>query len=345
VTSLDQDQFAAGDAVSRQETLAVVGAINIDMVVTADALPGPGETVVGSGPVWHGGGKGANAAVAASRAGASALLIGAVGDDETGAVALEDLRDAQVDLAGVSVLPEAPTGVALIVVDGSGENQIAVGAGANGALSPSWVTTQVEASVARGARCILVSTEIPDAAVVAAVRAASAAGVPCILNTAPPPAAIEEIVTWGRPLITANAQELDLIYRMLDCAGAGFDNTLSERALALARRTTRPVVVTIGASGAIIATPEGTAEVFAPPPTNVVDTTGAGDTLNGVFAAGLARGDSLSDAMRSAVAAASISVSRAGARHGMPFRDEVEALISPQHDDQPYSVGPFDDAA
>lgn len=338
-------EAADRDAASRAETLAVVGAINIDMVVTADELPGPGETVVGSGPVWHGGGKGANAAVAAARAGASAVLIGAVGDDETGGVALDGLRDARVDLAGVAVLSETPTGVALIVVDGSGENQIAVGAGANHGISPSWVKAQLEAIIAAGARCVLVSTEIPDAAVVAAVRVAAIAGVTCILNTAPPPEAIEELVTWGCPLITANAHELDLISRMLGRGGSGLGNTLSERALELARRTTSPVVVTTGASGAVLATPDGTTKTFTPPPTTVVDTTGAGDTLNGVLAAGLARGDSLSDALRTAVAAASISVSRAGARRGMPFRDEVEALVSPRHDAAASSDGPVNDAA
>jgi ribokinase len=345
VKPLDGDQITASDAVSRQKALVVVGAINIDMVVAAEVLPAPGETVVGRGPERHGGGKGANAAVAAARAGATALLIGAVGDDETGVVALEGLRDARVDLAGVAVLPQTPTGVALIVVDGSGENQIAVGAGANGALMSSWVKAQLEASIATGARCVLVSTEIPDAAVVAAVRVAAIAGVTCILNTAPPPEAIEELISWGRPLITANAHELDLISRTLDGEGPGLGNTLSDRAVELARRTTRPVIVTTGASGAVLATPEGSTEVFTPPPTTVVDTTGAGDTLNGVLAAGLARGDSLSDALRSAVAAASISVSRAGARCGMPFRDEVDALISPQHDVAPHGGGPLDDAA
>lgn len=325
--------------------LAVVGAVNIDMVVTSDVLPGPGETVVGTGPVRHGGGKGANAAVAAARAGATALLIGAVGNDETGVLALEGLRDAQVDLDGVVVLPQTPTGVALIVVDGTGENQIAVGAGANHALSPDWVTARVEASIARGARCVLVSTEIPDAAVLASVRAAASADVPCVLNTAPPPAVTEELITWGRPLISANAHELDQISRMLEHGGRGLGSTLFERALALARLTTQPVVVTTGASGAVLATPEGGTEIFTPPLTTVVDTTGAGDTLNGVFAAGLARGDSLAHAMRTAVAAAAISVSRAGARGGMPFRDEVDAVAAGRLDIKPSSVGPSDDAA
>src|SRR3954449_753296 len=111
--------------------VVVVGAVNVDLVVAADRLPGPGETVVGPGVVQHGGGKGGNAAVAAGRVGAAVTLVGAVGDDDTGRGALDELRAEGVGVDGVAVLEGVATGVALIVVDAAGENQIAVGAGAN----------------------------------------------------------------------------------------------------------------------------------------------------------------------------------------------------------------------
>jgi ribokinase len=159
----------------------VVGAINVDFVVAANRLPGPGETVVGAGIERHGGGKGANAAVAAARAGATVTLVGAVGADETGTGALTDLRAQGVEVDHVAVLDTEATGVALVVVDPRGENQIAVGAGANTALTPAWVRAALHDTLLT-AGCVLVSTEMAGAAVAAAVEAATAAGVPCVLN-------------------------------------------------------------------------------------------------------------------------------------------------------------------
>lgn len=160
--------------------MIVVGAINVDFVVAANRLPGPGETVVGAGIERHGGGKGANAAVAAARAGATVTLVGAVGAvgaDETGTGALTDLRAQGVEVDHVAVLDTEATGVALVVVDPRGENQIAVGAGANTALTPAWVRAALHDTLLT-AGCVLVSTEIAGAA----VEAATAAGVPCVLN-------------------------------------------------------------------------------------------------------------------------------------------------------------------
>ena len=128
----------------------VVGAINVDLVVAAPRLPGPGETVVGGGLQTFGGGKGANAAVAAARAGAIVRLIGAVGDDDTGAAALAELRGEGIDVDDVAVLAGESTGVALIVVDDHGENQIAVGAGANAAIDAAHVRRSARGSAADG---------------------------------------------------------------------------------------------------------------------------------------------------------------------------------------------------
>ena len=177
--------------------VVVVGAVNVDFVVAADRLPGPGETVVGPRVERFGGGKGANAAVAAARAGADVRLIGAVGDDDTGRAALDELRADGVRVDGVAVLDGVPTGVALIVVDAAGENQIAVGAGANGGVERDRVRDALVDALP-DIDCVLVSTEIPLAAVAVAVETATAVGVPCVLNPAPVLPGLAGLLVPGR---------------------------------------------------------------------------------------------------------------------------------------------------
>lgn len=302
--------------------LAVVGAINVDLVVSSERLPRAGETVVGAGPQSFGGGKGANAAVAAARAGAEVLLVGAVGADQTGAETLDQLKAEGIDVAGVARLDDEPTGVALIVVDAAGENQIAVGAGANGALGADAVRAALEPRVAE-LGCVLVSTEIPDAAVLAAVDVAVAAGVRCVLNPAPPTPAVDASVGRGA-ILTPNEGELR---DLLDRLGEADAESVAGRALALAAISGAPVIVTRGGDGVLIADGEEVVELAAPA-AEVVDTTGAGDTFNGVLVARLAAGDDLRRAAQLAVAAASISVGTAGAREGMPRAAEILAAVS-----------------
>ena len=316
--------------------VVVVGAINVDMVVSSDRLPRPGETVVGAGVERYGGGKGANAAVAAARAGAQVNLIGAVGSDDTADLALADLLAAGVGCGHVARLNGTPTGVALIVVDRHGENQIAVGAGANAALDEEWVRTALGA-VLPGAGCVLVSTEIPGNAVIAAVEAATAAGVKCVLNTAPPIAAVAGLLERG-PVLTPNAHELAALIAMLGPAtghaprsaeeeiGAGDESrwtVVRARAAELAGRCGAPAVITLGGAGAALVAADGAAELIAPPAVEVRDTTGAGDTFNGVLATRMAAGDEMATAVRMALSAASLSVAHAGARGGMPDADTI----------------------
>jgi ribokinase len=341
--------------------LAVVGAINVDLVVTSERLPRAGETVVGDGPRSFGGGKGANAAVAAARAAADVVLVGAVGADQTGAETLERLAAEGVDVAAVARLDDAPTGVALIVVDAAGENQIAVGVGANGALDGDAVRKALEPRIVE-LGCVLVSTEIPDDAVLAAVEVAAAAGVRCVLNPAPPTPAVEQSVPRGA-LLTPNAGELeDLLRRLGEGSGAATDegghpgdqlaasprdgrpdsegsdgdqvaarqvagHEVARQAIALSRLSGAPVIVTRGGDGVLIADGEREVVELPAPPADVVDTTGAGDTFNGVLAARLAAGDDLRRAAELAVAAASISVGTRGAREGMPTAAEILAAV------------------
>lgn len=302
--------------------LAVVGAINVDLVVSSERLPRAGETVVGAGPQTFGGGKGANAAVAAARAGAEVLLVGAVGDDQIGTETLAGLAAEGIDVAGVARLAGEPTGVALIVVDAAGENQIAVGAGANGALDAAAVRAALEPRIG-ALGCVLVSTEIPDAAVLAAVDVARAGEVRCVVNPAPPTPAVERAV--GRDaLLTPNAGEL---FDLLERLGEPRPESVAAGARELSRLSGAATIVTRGGDGVLIAADGEVVELPAPTAT-VVDTTGAGDTFNGVLATRLALGDELERAAAQAVAAASISVGTRGAREGMPTAAAIAAAVA-----------------
>ncbi len=301
----------------------VVGAVNVDLVVGGLArLPMAGETVAGDGLRTFGGGKGANAAVAAARAGAPVALVAAVGADAHGASAVGELEADGVDCSRVAVLGDHPTGVALILVDERGENLIALGPGANGALAPDHVASALAERLA-GAGCVVVSTEIPGPVALAAVAAAVAAGVPCILNPAPViPDVVAALAAGGLAgvILTPNSTELAQLAPGTDSADGvqPEGEAAEERAVALARRTGAPVVVTLGGRGCLVAGPDGSAEALPAHPVQVVDTTGAGDTFTGVLAARLAAGASLRAAATTAVVAASLSVTAAGARTGMP---------------------------
>jgi ribokinase len=283
--------------------VVVVGSINADLVVVAERLPGPGETVSGGRFARHGGGKSANQAVAAARLGADVELIGAVGDDELGEAAVAELAGEGVDVTGVVRVAE-PTGVALIVVDAAGENQIALAAGANGALAAEHVP-----ALGDGEGVLLLGFEVPDAAVAAAARAA--AGWTVILNPAPPREIPPEVLAV-HPLLTPNAGEAKRLTGEGDPEAA---------ARALRERTGAPVVVTLGGDGVLVL--DDDIERISAPEVDVVDTTGAGDTFNGALAAELAAGRPLRDAAAFAVAAAARSTTAEGARGGMPRREDV----------------------
>ncbi|WP_207840538.1 PfkB family carbohydrate kinase [Williamsia soli] len=305
------------DTTPADARVIVVGAINVDFVIATPRLPGPGETVVGPRVDRHGGGKGANAAVAAARTGTTVELIGAAGSDDTGDGASADLRDEGVDVGAV-MRTDSPTGVALIVVDQAGENQIAVGAGANSELTAA----QVRASLTdlRPGDCVLVSTEIAGAAVVAAVETAAAAGAQCVLNPAPPIPEIADAIRYG-PILTPNAGECLELASMV----GQHSDTVEEAAAALSEATGAAVVVTLGAGGVLVGIPGQDFETIPARTATVRDTTGAGDTFNGVFAARLAAGDTTNAAATVANVAAALSVSYVGARTGMPTWDQISA--------------------
>jgi len=302
----------------------VVGAINTDLVITTPTLPVPGETVVGSNLQTFGGGKGANAAVAASRAGANVTLIGAVGNDEYGKYALESLQNDGVNVSNVAILKNETSGIALITVDTKGENQIVLSPGANGAVSAEYVRDTLT-ELLPSADIVLVSTEIPFKAIAAAVETTSKFGVKCVLNPAPVIPGLEDLLAFG-PILTPNEIELDELANNITGVSKSGERSekVSDDLYTLNKKTESAVIATLGAEGSAFLIPGGEVEqIPCYLNTNVVDTTGAGDTFNGVLVTQLAVGEALNTAVNTAVIAASLSVSAAGAREGMPDKDSI----------------------
>jgi len=302
------------------DTLAVVGAINVDLVVRASRLPSPGETVVGGEFSQHQGGKGGNQAVAAARAlgdHGRVAMIGAVGPDTFGEPARDLLALEGVDVAHVTLDRAAATGVALIAVDAHGENQISVAPGANAGLTPASVVGALE-SLGSGVGAVLASLEVPLQAVEAASRWAAGRSIAFVLNPAPARPEAHDLLPFTR-VVTPNAGELAILAAQAEEPRGG-----AKRLAAGYEGLT--VVVSLGGDGAIAFGPDG--EVLAAAPkVRAVDATGAGDTLNGVLASGVLEGLDLAEALRRAVTAAALSVTVVGAREGMPSREAIEAAI------------------
>lgn len=295
----------------------VVGSINIDLTVRVDRLPRPGETVTNGVLSRQGGGKGANQACAAARFGATTRLVGAVGADDMGTEALAGLRQMGVDVAGVREVP-GPTGVALIIVDAKGENQIAVASGANAALDGPTVTAALEAIDPPAGSVVSLGFEIPDGPVLAAARWAEAHGLRLVLDPAPARPMAPGLLA-AHPIVTPNETEATQLTGESDPAAA---------ARALAGQTGAPAIVTLGAEGALLFDPaHGVVERVPAPQVESVDATGAGDTLSGVLAACLASGAPVLGALSWAVTAASVSTTGVGARGALPERAEVGILM------------------
>jgi ribokinase len=280
--------------------VAVLGAINVDLVVSGAALPRRGETVTGGTFAQHHGGKGGNQATAAARAFGETgrvVMIGAVGDDDLGVAARTALDAEGIDVAHVRA-SEAPTGVALITVAPDGENQISVAPGANDTLEPAHA---IDALTSARPTILVLSLEIPHETAQAAALWCADHPVRVLLNPAPMRPWTHELVraaTW----VTPNEHEL---------AAMG----------GVAEIGSTTIVETRGAEGAVI---HGDPPVVVPAPdVDVRDTTGAGDCFNGVLATAFAEGLALERAVRRAVTAAAMSVTSAGARNGIPHRPEI----------------------
>ena len=296
-------------------SVTVVGSINEDVVVTVDRLPGRGETVVGSAVAVLPGGKGANQAAAAGRLGTGVHMVGRVGTDPAAGRQLAALADARVNVGRVLRTDGAPTGTATIPVEADGgENLIVVVPGANAELTPADVDVE---SVHR-AGVLLLQLETPLATVQAAAAATRGT---VVLNPAPPQPLPAELLARVDVLVP-NEHELRRL------AGAADDLSTPAELAALARELPVPtVVVTLGAQGALLVPAGGPALLQAPPPVQVVDTTGAGDCFCGALSSALDRGEALPEALRFAVTAAALSTTGPGARGGLPDADAVATLL------------------
>ena len=292
--------------------IVVIGSINLDLTATVTRLPAPGETVPGSAFVTAPGGKGANQALAAARAGAEVRMVGAVGKDSFAAEATALLTEAGVDLSSLSQ-SHASTGTALIMVEEKGENIIAVVPGANASVLPGDIA---KAMLTEG-DILLLQHEIPLRTVEAALDAAAEAGATSVLNIAPYRAEASGFAKKAA-IMVANETEFDLY--AADTALSGDSREARMKTFAAGHGKT--AIVTLGADGVLVATP---GDFFSVPAMKItpVDTVGAGDTFCGYLAAGLAEGLALRDAVRQASVAGSLACLKSGAQPSIPRRQEV----------------------
>lgn len=285
--------------------IVVVGSSNTDLVVAVPKIPAPGQTILGGALQTVAGGKGANQAVAAARLGGDVCFIARVGDDAYGTAARASFEREGLDTHFVFTTPGVASGVALIAVDQiTGENSIVVAPGANACLRAADIAA---ASAAFDeAKLIVLSLEIPDEAVFAAVEAGFSRGIPVLLNPAPARALPREILV-KLAILTPNQSE---------CALLG-------GSAALLAGGVKTLITTLGAGGAQLEQLGTSPQSFPAPSVIPVDTVAAGDCFTGALAVELARGEPLDRAIVFACAAAAVKVTRAGAQPGLPYRDEV----------------------
>lgn len=316
------ERAAGGASPARAGRVMVVGSLNMDLVVRSARLPRPGETLAGRSFAQAAGGKGGNQAVAAARLGAQVAMLGRVGADAHGAALRAGLVAEGIDCVALSVSATATTGVALIVVDDASQNAIVIVAGSNGEVTPESIAGH-EAAIA-AADVLICQLETPAAAVRAALAAGRRLGKTVVLNPAPAagplPADWLPLVDYLIPNEIEAAALTGLPVR--DPASA------ETAARALAAAGARNVIVTLGGQGVLALTADGDARHYPAPRVAAVDTTAAGDTFIGGFAARLAAHDAPHDAIRFAQRAAALSVTRAGAQPSIPTLAELDAFAS-----------------
>jgi ribokinase len=297
----------------------VVGSITADVTAFAQRLPLPGETVLGTDATIVLGGKGANQAVAAARFGVDTWMVGCVGRDSLATLTLEGLARHGVSTDFIQQV-DAPTGIAHIRVDGRGQNDIVIAPLANAQLSAADVDAAL-AALAGSVQVLLLQLEIPEAVTVYAAAAGKRAGLTVIFD--PAPAAPIETHAWkSLDVVTPNESEASRL--------TGISVTDSATAAAAAdwfiQRGVRDVVVTMGSEGALVVNNEGSKSFYPAHQVESVDSTAAGDAFTGTLGSALSQGMSLDEAMRYAMAAGALTVTKRGASPSLPTAQEVHAL-------------------
>jgi ribokinase len=298
--------------------IVVFGSLNVDIIIGIDRLPLPGETVLGPGYHLAAGGKGANQALAASRAGAEVKMVGCIGSDPLAETALKDLRAAGVDLAHLAVVQD-PTGLAAISVDRNGENQIVVASGANRRTRAA----QLPPDLLGPQTLLVLQMEVPHGENWALIRRARDMGARILLNAAPAapiPHDILEKLDW----LIVNENEALEIAVALDLRPG--DARAAAKAIAATGGTN--VIATLGAAGAVAYAPDGSGLAVAALPIKPVDTVGAGDSFVGGFAAAIDRGHDLGQALRHASVGGGLACLKAGAQPSLPMLVAIEACLS-----------------
>ncbi|HEY5564907.1 MAG TPA: ribokinase [Rhodothermia bacterium] len=311
-----------GTTEGRDRSLLVIGSANMDLVVTCDRFPEPGETVFGGSFATYPGGKGANQAVAAARLDGDVLFLAKLGSDAFGDELEHHLRESGVHVDYLLRDETAPTGVALITVDGSGQNEILVVSGSNMELSPDDVVAHSHLFARVSTLLLQLETPIPTA--LAAAEIAHDRGVAVVLNPAPAAELPDELLQ-KIDYLTPNELEAE---RLCGVAVRDLDSA-EQAALRLLERGVRNVIVTLGATGAL-RVHEGGVQFAAAPLVDAVDSTAAGDAFNGAFARALSWGWQASEALEFAVYAASFSVTRPGAQHSLPVLNDLISFITPE---------------
>ncbi|MEX0928657.1 MAG: ribokinase [Balneolales bacterium] len=304
---------------NEDDSIVVIGSSNTDMVILTSHFPSPGETILGGEFLMNAGGKGANQAVAAARSGGRVTFVGKVGKDLFGKEAIRNIEHEGIDVSPVATDMYTASGIAQITVVKNGENSIVVAPGANMILSEADIDNANRQI--KEAAILLMQLEVPLKTVVYAAKSGYKRGKKVILNPAPAAVLPDELFACLY-MITPNETEAE---RLTGVAVTN-EKSAAEAAGILKARGVEIVIITMGAKGVYVCSDEQKGMVAAPV-VEAVDTTAAGDCFNGALAAGLARGIGLDEAVRYAIQAASISVTRIGAQASMPYRKETESLL------------------
>lgn len=304
-----------------KKKIVVVGSCNTDMVVKSDRLPKPGETVLGGSFMMNSGGKGANQAVAVARLGGNATFITKTGNDLFGKQSIRMFKEENIDIDNILSDPSLPSGVALIMVDGDGENCIVVASGANANLSINDI--EIVRDVIESADILLMQLEIPMDTVEYAAKIAFDKGVKVVLNPAPAARLSNELMRYLHTIVPNNT-EAEILSGIKVSDWDSAQNAANE----ISAKGVNNVIITLGAKGAFIKEGESYYEVPVEK-INAIDTTAAGDTFCGAFCVAISEEKSIFDAVKFANKAAGITVTREGAQSAIPYRYEISAIKTP----------------